>query len=123
MIAPPHYKCECITLDKVLAVERLEKALEVIEETIKLKKGTFKLVNKPQVIGAKDDKDIEDIMAKINEEKGSDEDEDSEDNEEGIDIDIGDEDGEERKEEHKSKKSKKKQPKDSDEEEDDDDDN
>ena len=120
MIAPPHYKCECVTLDKVLGVERLEKALEVIEKVIKERQGTFKLINKPQIIGAKDDKDIEDIMAKINEEKGSDDDENSEDNEEGIDIDLGeDDDQEERKEEHKSKKGKKK-AKASDEEDDDD---
>jgi hypothetical protein len=31
MIAPPHYKCECITLDKALGVERLEKAMEIVE--------------------------------------------------------------------------------------------
>jgi translation initiation factor 2 alpha subunit (eIF-2alpha) len=65
MIAPPHYKCECITLDKVLGVERLEKALEIIEKVIKERQGTYKLINKPQIIGA-DDKDIEDIMEKIN---------------------------------------------------------
>jgi translation initiation factor 2 alpha subunit (eIF-2alpha) len=47
MIAPPHYKCECITLDKVLGIERLESALEIIEKVIKEKQGTFKLVNKP----------------------------------------------------------------------------
>ena len=89
MIAPPHYKCECITLDKVLGVERLEKALEIIEKEIKERQGTYKLINKPQIIGA-DDKDIEDIMAKINSPEGSDEDE-PEDNDDGINIDIGEE--------------------------------
>ena len=66
MIAPPHYKCECVTLDKAKGISKLEEALVIVEKTIKEKQGTFKLVNKPQVIGAKDDKDIEDIMAKIN---------------------------------------------------------
>ncbi len=41
MIAPPRYKCECITLDKVLGVEKLEKALAIIEKVIKEKQGTF----------------------------------------------------------------------------------
>jgi hypothetical protein len=40
-----------------------------VERVIKEKQGTYKLVNKPMVIGAKDDKDIEDIMAKINDDK------------------------------------------------------
>lgn len=47
MIAPPHYKCECITLDKVKGHAKLEEALAIIEKTIREKKGTFKLVNKP----------------------------------------------------------------------------
>jgi translation initiation factor 2 subunit 1 len=62
MIAPPHYKCETMTLDKHKGFAKLEEALAIVEKTIKEKKGTFKLVNKPQVIGAKDDRDIEDIM-------------------------------------------------------------
>jgi translation initiation factor 2 alpha subunit (eIF-2alpha) len=65
MIAPPHYKCECLTLEKAKGMQKLEHALEILEKVIKEKKGTFKLLNKPQVIGAKDDKDIDDIMAKI----------------------------------------------------------
>eukprot|EP00347_Sterkiella_histriomuscorum_P019680 403340697 len=108
LIAPPHYKCECITLDKVGGIAKLELALEIIEREIKAKNGTFKLVNKPQVIGAKDDKDIIEIMDKINEdEEGS---EGEEDNDEGMgDLDIEDEDddGEERKEGKKAKKTKK----------------
>lgn len=119
MIAPPHYKCECITLDKVKGHSKLEEALSIIEKVIKEKKGTYKLVNKPQIIGAKDDKDIEDIMAKLNEEKGSDE-SGSEDNEEGIEIDLEEDEEEEKK---SSKKGGKKKRKDSDDEDDDDDDN
>jgi hypothetical protein len=121
MIAPPHFKCECVTLDKVLGVEKLDKALEIIEKVIKEKQGDFKLLNRPQIIGAKDDKDIDDIMAKINEERGSGDEDGSESNEEGIDIDLGEDDfQEERKEgEVKSKKAQKK--KDSDEEDDDED--
>lgn len=106
MIAPPHYKCECITLDKVGGIAKLEKALEIIEKEIKAKNGVFKLINKPQVIGAKDDKDIIDIMDRMHDD--DEEDEEEEDNDEGMgDLDIEDEDdnGEERKE--KPKKAKK----------------
>lgn len=120
MIAPPHYKCECVTLDKVKGVEKLEQALEIIEKEIKQKKGTFKLLNKPQIIGAKDDKDIDDIMAKIHEEEEASE---EEDNEEGMgDLDLGEEGEEERKEESKVSKKKKKAKGSDDEDEDDEDD-
>ena len=40
--------------------------MKIVESVIIEKKGTFKLGNKPQVIGQKDDKNIEDIMANIN---------------------------------------------------------
>ena len=113
MIAPPHYKCECVTLDKAGGIEKLEKALEIIEKEIKLKSGTFKLVNKPQVIGAKDDKDIIEIMDR-NEEGDEEDEEGEEDNDEGMgDIDI-DGDG---LDDEGAKKSKKKRRADDEEEE------
>lgn len=123
MIAPPQYKCECITLDKVKGIQKLEEALTIVEKIIKEKQGTFKIINKPQIIGAKEDKDIDDIMAKIN-----DDDEDSaasEDNEEGMgDVDLGDDLDEEHKEEEQKRPSKKgkakKESEDEDEEDDDD---
>lgn len=106
MIAPPHYKAECITLDKAGGISKLEKALEIIEYEIKKAEGTFKLVNKPQIIGAKDDKDIIEIMDKMNDDQESGE-EGEEDNDEGMgdlnlsggEFDSGDE---------QSKKTKKK---------------
>lgn len=128
LLAPPHYKCECITLDKPNGLAKLELALEIIEKTIKEKSGTFKIINKPQIIGAKDDKDLIEIMDKIDDEESV-----EEDNEEGMgDIDIegeegegDDDDEEETKDSKKSKhkKEEKKGKKDSDEEDDDDDDN
>lgn len=109
MIAPPHYKCETMTLDKQKGFAKLEEALALVEKTIKEKNGTFKIVNKPQIIGHQDDRDIEDIIQKMQDDKDEEEgSENEEDNEEGIDIDIGDDDDEERKEERKEKKSKKK---------------
>ena len=61
MIAPPHYKCECITLEKAKGVSKLQQALQMIEAAIKERKGTYKLINDPIVIGAKDDRDIDEI--------------------------------------------------------------
>ena len=90
MIAPPHYKAECVTLDKAGGIAKLEKAIEIIEHEIKAAEGTFKLVNKPQIIGAKDDKDIIEIMDKMNDDQESGE-EGEEDNEEGMgDFNISD---------------------------------
>lgn len=72
----------------------LEEALKEVERVIKLKGGSYKLSNKPQIIGdSAKDKDIEDIMKMPGErsdgsEGGSD---DAEDNDEGMgDIDLGD---------------------------------
>jgi len=90
MIAPPHYRCETITLEKNRGIAKLEEALKIVEKVIKEKKGTFKLVNKPQIIGAKDEKDIEDIMANIQDHR-DDMSSAEEDNQEGMDVDLGDE--------------------------------
>lgn len=109
MIAPPHYKCETTTLEKAKGIAKLEAALTLIEKVIKEKKGTFKLVNKPQIIG----KDSGDEPGKIN----NNEDEESseeEDNEEGIDIDLEDDEEEKKEEPKKDKKKAKKKVVDSD---------
>ena len=108
MIAPPHYKCETTTLEKAKGIAKLEAALVLIEKVIKEKKGTFKLINKPQIIG----KDTGDEPGKINDNENE-ESSEEEDNEEGIDIDLED-DEEEKKEETKKDKKKKKKVVDSD---------
>lgn len=77
MIAPPHYKCETMTLDKHKGFAKLEEALNIIEKVIKEKNGTFKILNKPQIIGHKNERDIEDIMQKMQDDK---DDEDVSDN-------------------------------------------
>ena len=100
-------------MDKVKGIQKLEDALKIVEKVIKQKQGTFKLVNKPTIIGAKDDKDIEDIMSKINDDNDGSSAE--EDNEEGMDIDLEDDDDEETKQDKKkSKKKTKKQESDED---------
>ena len=118
MIAPPHYKCETVTLEKVKGFEKLEHALQVVEKVIKEKEGTFKLISKPQVIGAKDERDIDDLIANINEDREEEATSGQEDNEEGMgDIDLGEEEvEEEKKEQEKLKKVLKKKAKGEDEE-------
>lgn len=106
IIAPPHYKCETVTLEKNKGIEKINEALKLIEKYIKEKQGVFKLVNPPILIGAKDEKDIEDIIA-IHDDKeilSSQE----EDNEEGMDFNL---EGEEVEEEAKDEKKKTKKVK------------
>ena len=92
LIAPPEYKAEVISLDKIGATQRLEQALEIIQNEIKARGGQFKLVQGITRIGTRvDDVDNENIIANMNrnEEDQSSEDENSEeDEEEGIDIDL-----------------------------------
>jgi hypothetical protein len=51
LIAPPHYRCETITLKKNEGLALLEEALKEVERVIKIKGGSFKVSNKPQIIG------------------------------------------------------------------------
>jgi hypothetical protein len=86
-----------VTLKKNEGLALLDQALHEVEGVIKEKGGTFKLVNKPQIIGdSAKDKDLEDIM-KLPGEHDSDEGGDSsaeEDNDEGMgDIDLGEDAG------------------------------
>ena len=99
----------------------MEQALKEVETVIKEKGGTFKVVNKPQIIGdSAKDKDLDEIMKMPGEHDSNDGSSDEEDNDEGMgDIDLGEEeltgeagleeeDGEEGGEERKvsSKKAK-----------------
>ena len=114
MIAPPLFKCEIVTLEKAKGMQKLESALTIIEAVMKEKKGKFKVVNKPQILGHDDDKELDDIKERM---KGQDDvSDDDEDNEEGIDIDLEEEEEgeEEKKEESKVSKKKKKKGGDSD---------
>lgn len=89
MIAPPQYKCEIVILDKNQGIEKIERAVGIIQAAIKKRGGIFKLVCPPTRIGSKGDGiDTEDIIANLakNEEDSSGE----ESNEEGIDIDLED---------------------------------
>lgn len=90
MIAPPEYKAEVVSLDKMGATERLEKALEIIQTEIKARGGQFKMVQGITRIGTRvDDVDNDNIIANMNrnEEENS-SDEHSGDEEEGIDVDL-----------------------------------
>lgn len=118
MIAPPHYRIETVTLKKNEGLALLDQALKEVETVIKEKGGTFKLVNKPQIIGdSAKDKDLEDIMKMPGEQDSGEGDSSAEeDNDEGMgDLDLGedelgepaDDDGEERKTSSKSKGKKK----------------
>lgn len=85
LIAPPLYNAELLTRDKPKSIQKLEDALKVIEKVIKEEEGTFKLITPPKVIGANEEKDMEDIMGIMKDNKSQ---SGPEDNEEGIDVDI-----------------------------------
>ena len=65
MIAPPNYKCEVITHNKVEGENKLKEALSIIKSVMKKKGGHFKQKSEPTVIGAnKDDADTENLLEK-----------------------------------------------------------
>lgn len=88
LIAPPIYKCEVVTLDKVGGTKRIEDAIAIIEEEIKKRDGTFKLDTKVTTIGTR--KDLPEDGNQIN----SDDDANTsdEDNDDGIDVDLENDD-------------------------------
>jgi translation initiation factor 2 subunit 1 len=92
LIAPPEYKAEVVTLDKNGGIERLNKALTIIQASIKAKGGLYKLVTAPTRIGSRvDDVDNEEVIANMN--KIIDENSSDEENEgEGIDCDLDNDD-------------------------------
>ena len=47
LIAPPNYRCETITLKKNEGLALLDEALAEVERVIKVKGGSYKLINKP----------------------------------------------------------------------------
>ena len=87
LIAPPQYKCEVVTLDKKGGSAIIEKAVSIVQASIKKRGGIFKLVCGPTKVGTKgDDIERDDIIASLanNEDESSGE----ESNEEGIKIDL-----------------------------------
>ena len=64
MIAPPHYKCEVISLNRGAGEQKLKQALAVIKRVIKANGGQFKQESGPQVIGSNStETDVDEIMA------------------------------------------------------------
>jgi len=91
LIAPPLYQVEVVSLNKQGATERLEQAIEIIQNEIKSRGGQFKLVQGITRIGTRvDDVDNEQILnvLAVNEEEDSNDSDDKEDEEEGIDVDL-----------------------------------
>jgi translation initiation factor 2 alpha subunit (eIF-2alpha) len=46
LIAPPEYKVEVVTLEKAEGTKKIEEAIAIIEDEIKKRNGTFKLLTK-----------------------------------------------------------------------------
>ena len=84
MIAPPHYKCEVITHNKIEGEAKLKQALAVIKRVIKVNGGTFKQESGPEVIGTNSNEtDVSELMAQAAQEREN-EDESDEEEDEGM---------------------------------------
>ncbi|KAI0031871.1 eukaryotic translation initiation factor 2 alpha subunit-domain-containing protein [Vararia minispora EC-137] len=82
LVAPPLYVLSTNATDKYAAVERLERAIEVIQGTIENDGGSLVVKMKPKAVSETDEQDLAQLMAKVgreNAEVSGDEDE-----EEGI---------------------------------------
>ena len=93
MIAPPHYKCEVLTLNRAEGEAKLTQALVAIKRVMKEKGGIFKQESGVQVIGTNsNEQDQAELMAQAQGERANDEDDSAEEsNEEGMgDIDLND---------------------------------
>ena len=89
LIAPPEYKAEVVTLDKAGGIACLLKATKIIEEQIKARGGTYKLVSAPAKIGNR--RDDEDLAEKYNMNQDEDNSEGSQDNKSDMgDVDLDD---------------------------------
>ena len=88
LIAPPEYKCEVVTLDKVGGTKRIEDAIAIIEAEIKKRNGTFKLKTKVTTIGTRRDLTDEIVVLDQDEEANS----SDEDNQDGMDVDLENDD-------------------------------
>jgi len=63
MIAPPHYKCEVVTLNRIEGEAKLKEALAVIKRVIKANGGAFRQNSAPQVIGSNsNESDVTELM-------------------------------------------------------------
>ena len=89
MIAPPHYKCEVVTHNKIEGEAKLKQALAVIKRVIKANGGAFKQESGPEVIGANSNEtDVSELMAQAAQDNGED-DSGEESYEEGMgDVDL-----------------------------------
>ncbi|KAF6748128.1 translation initiation factor eIF2 alpha subunit [Ephemerocybe angulata] len=64
LVAPPLYVLSTNATDKYAAVERLEKAIEAIQNTIEEEGGNLVLKMKPKAVSETDEQDLAQLMAK-----------------------------------------------------------
>lgn len=69
LIAPPLYILSSTTSKKKACFNLMKQALEAIKEKILSLKGTFKLKEKPFVVGKKHEKELKDRLMELNQEE------------------------------------------------------
>lgn len=81
LVAPPLYVLLSNSTDKNAAIETLERAISVIEKTIKKEKGEVKVEMRPKAVSETDDMELNALMERVareNKEVSGDEDSDDE---------------------------------------------
>jgi len=68
LVAPPLYVLGTNATDKYAAVDRLERAIEVIQSTIEEEGGELVVKMKPKAISETDEQDLAQLMAKVGQE-------------------------------------------------------
>lgn len=83
----PLYEVFTETVRKNEGLKIITEAVKIIEQAIKVRSGTFSFVTKPEIVGDKEAKDIEEQLKQLNMKEGDDE-EEEEDHDEGIKANI-----------------------------------
>ncbi|KAI8823644.1 eukaryotic translation initiation factor 2 alpha subunit-domain-containing protein [Fimicolochytrium jonesii] len=65
LVAPPMYVVQSNTLEKQAGIDTMEKAIAVIEESIKKQGGSLSIKMKPKVVSATDDLELAQLMAQV----------------------------------------------------------
>ncbi|KAJ1993702.1 hypothetical protein H4R33_000557 [Dimargaris cristalligena] len=65
LVAPPMYVMTTNSLNKVQALETLETAISTIEQTIVANQGTLTVIMKPKAVSESEEKELADLMARV----------------------------------------------------------
>ncbi|KAJ1979228.1 hypothetical protein H4R35_001597 [Dimargaris xerosporica] len=65
LVAPPLYVMTTTSLDKALALETMDNAIATIEQSIVANQGSLNIVMKPKAVSESEEKELADLMARV----------------------------------------------------------